>query len=56
MRSPNTEANHLGFTKPPSCLLLCNYVLVRHNRNSSDNVNGRFMQWLLLIIWLLLIL
>jgi len=28
MRSPSTEANHLGFTRPSSYLLLrCNYLL-----------------------------
>jgi len=42
MRSLSTEANHLGFTKAPSCLLLlCNYLLeatsLRHNRNSNGN-------------------
>jgi len=39
MRSLSTEANHLGFTNPSSCLLLwCNYLLeagwLRHNKNS----------------------
>jgi len=48
MRSVNTEANHLDFTKPSSCLVLCcNYLLevasLRHNRNSSGNSNGTFM-------------
>jgi len=42
MRSLSTEANHLGFTKPSSCLLLwCNYLLEaasrRHNRNSNHS-------------------
>ena len=48
IHSVRTEANHLGFTKPSSCLLLwCNYLLeaasLRHNRNSSGNNNGTFM-------------
>jgi len=47
-RSLSTEANHLGFTKPSSCLLLfCNILLeaawLHHNRNSSGNSNGIFM-------------
>ena len=42
MRSLSTEANHLDFTKPSSCLLLwCNYLLeaasLRHNRNSNHS-------------------
>jgi len=49
MLSLSTEANHMGFTKPPSCLLLlCNYLLeaasLRHNRNSSGNSNGICMR------------
>jgi len=48
MRSLSTEANHLGFTKPSSCLLLwCNILLeaawLHHNRNFSGNRNGIFM-------------
>jgi len=48
IHSESTEANHLGFTKPSSCLLLwCNYLIeaasLRHNRNSSGNNSGTFM-------------
>jgi len=48
MRWLSTETNHLGFTKPYSCLLLwCNILLeaasLRRNRNSNGNNNGIFM-------------
>jgi len=48
MRSLSTEANHLGFTKPSSYLLLwCNILLeaasLGHSRNSNGNSNGTFM-------------
>jgi len=43
MSSISTEANHLGFNKPFSYLLVRCNLSRRHNRNSNGSSNGIFM-------------